>query len=148
MGSLETVRSKYWNLKRNTVKGLNIPEYDFKGVKGKIHTIREVIILPFVTTVVGHYELDDTFKMHECSCGASYGIFGSHCQGQILWGIKTRQRQIDVCLRNHSAKLITLPKQTDVGETEAANSILVLLVQKLTRHEAGRGEATAGKRKY
>ena len=27
---------------RNTMKGLNVPEYDLKGVKGEIHTIREV----------------------------------------------------------------------------------------------------------
>ena len=38
--------------KRNVVKGMNIVEYDLKGVNGKICTIREVIILPFVTTVV------------------------------------------------------------------------------------------------
>ena len=38
--------------KRNAVKGLNIPEYDLKGVKGKIHTLREVVILSFVITVV------------------------------------------------------------------------------------------------
>ena len=37
---------------RNTMKGLNTPKYDLKGVKGKIHTKREVIILPFGTTVV------------------------------------------------------------------------------------------------
>ena len=38
--------------KRDTLKGLNIPKYDLEGVKGKICTIRKVIILPFVTTVV------------------------------------------------------------------------------------------------
>ena len=54
--------------KRNTLKGLNVSEYDLKGVKGKICTIREVIILPFMTHGNRHYELDDTFKNHECSC--------------------------------------------------------------------------------
>ena len=39
--------------KRNTVKGQNIPDYNLKGVKGKICTIREVVIQPFMTTVVG-----------------------------------------------------------------------------------------------
>ena len=39
-------------LKRNTVESLTIPEYDLGGVKGKICTMVEVIILPFVTTIV------------------------------------------------------------------------------------------------
>ena len=30
--------------KQITVKGLDVPEYDLQGVKGKIHTIREVVI--------------------------------------------------------------------------------------------------------
>ena len=38
--------------KRNTVKGLNVSEYNPEGVKGKIHAIREVIIPLFVTNVV------------------------------------------------------------------------------------------------
>ena len=76
------------------MKGLNIPKYNLKGIKGKIHTVREVVIQPFVDHCgKGHYELDDMFKMYECSCQASYGIFGSHCHGQILWGIETRERQ-------------------------------------------------------
>ena len=38
--------------KRDNVKGLNIPEYDHEAVKGKIHTMKEVIILPFMTTII------------------------------------------------------------------------------------------------
>ena len=34
------------------MKGFDVPDYDFKGVKGKICTIREVIILPLRITVV------------------------------------------------------------------------------------------------
>ena len=34
------------------MESLNVLEYNLKGVKGKIHTIREVIILPFTTIVV------------------------------------------------------------------------------------------------
>ena len=37
--------------KRNTIRGVNAPEYDF-GIKGKIHTMREVMIPPLMTTVV------------------------------------------------------------------------------------------------
>ena len=35
-----------------------------------------------------------------------------------------------------------------MGEIAVANIILALLVPKPTGHEAGKGEATAGKRKY
>ena len=34
------------------MKGLNVSEYDLKRAKGKIYTIREVEIPPFMTTVV------------------------------------------------------------------------------------------------
>ena len=37
--------------KRKTTKGLNVSNYDLEGV-GKIHTVGEVVIPPFVTTVV------------------------------------------------------------------------------------------------
>ena len=50
--------------------------------------------------------------------------------------------------RNNSANQITLSKWTAVGEIAAANIILALLVLKPTGHEAGKGEATTGKRKY
>ena len=38
--------------KRNTMESLNIPKYNLEVMKGKIHTMREVIILPFSTIVV------------------------------------------------------------------------------------------------
>ena len=38
--------------KRNTMRGLNIPEYDLDGVKDKICIIKKAVILPFMTTVV------------------------------------------------------------------------------------------------
>ena len=78
--------------KRNIVKGLDIPDYNLKGVKGKIHTIREVMIPPFGITIVKG-KLDNTFKMFEFQCWASYRIFRTHCYGQILWDIKTMERQ-------------------------------------------------------
>ena len=54
---------------------------------------------------------------------------------------------IDVSLRNPSAKQITLPKWTVVGEITAANIILALLVPKPTGHKSGKGKATTRKRK-
>ena len=62
--------------------------------------------------------------------------------------LKPWRGKIDVCLRNHSVKQITLPKWTVVGEIKAANIILVLLAPKPTGHESGKGEATTWKRKY
>ena len=41
--------------KRNSMMSLNVPEYNFKGVMVKIHSMREVIIPPFVTTIVTYY---------------------------------------------------------------------------------------------
>ena len=38
--------------KRNTVNGLNVPKDNPEGVKGKIHSVREVVIPSFGTTVV------------------------------------------------------------------------------------------------
>ena len=38
--------------KRNTIGSPNVPEYDFGGKKGKIHTMREVVIPSLATAVV------------------------------------------------------------------------------------------------
>ena len=62
--------------------------------------------------------------------------------------LKPRRGKIDVCLRNHSAKHIILPKWTAVEEIAAANIIPALLVPKPTGHELGKGKVTAWKGKY
>ena len=41
---------------RNTMESLNVPKYDLEGVKGKIYTVREVVILAFMTNVVKDIE--------------------------------------------------------------------------------------------
>ena len=61
--------------------------------------------------------------------------------------LKSGRGKIDVCLRNHSVKQITLLKWTAVGEITAANIILALLAPKPTGHKAGKNEATVEKRK-
>ena len=61
--------------------------------------------------------------------------------------LKPRRDKIHVCLRNHSAKQITLPKQTGVGEITAANVIPALLALKPTEEVSDDGEATAQTRK-
>ena len=61
--------------------------------------------------------------------------------------LKLGRGKIDVCLRNHIAKQINLPKQTAVEEIAAANIIPALLVPKSTGHGAGEKEAIPEKRK-
>ena len=43
--------------------------------------------------------------------------------------------KVDICLQNHSAKQITLPKETTIGEIAATNAIPVLLVTKPTKDD-------------
>ena len=62
--------------------------------------------------------------------------------------LKPGRGKIDVCLRNHTAKQITLSRQISVGGIAVANIIPALLPLKPTGHEAGKGEATPGKGKY
>ena len=65
-----------------------------------------------------------------------------------LYGVlKPGRGKIDVCLRNHSAKQITLQKWTSVGEITAANIIPALLAVKPKGHGTGEKEATVEKRK-
>ena len=60
-------------LEGNTVEGLNVPKYNLKGVKGRVHTMSEVLIPPFMTIVVkGIAKL------------MTHGLFGPHCHCQIL----------------------------------------------------------------
>ena len=130
--------------KRNTVKTLNISEYNLKGVKGKIHMMREVIILPFVTTIVRSiYNLMMHSKHVNAVVKPVMGYLDQITIARSYGILKPRRGKIDVCLRNHSAKQITLPKQTAVGEIIAANVILALLVPKPTEDISDKGKATA-----
>ena len=60
---------------------------------------------------------------------------------------KPQRGKVDICLRNHSAKQITLPKQTAVWKIAAANIIPALLAPKPTGHEADKAESTTEKKK-
>ena len=59
--------------------------------------------------------------------------------------LRPERGKIDVCLRNHSVKQITLLKWIVVGEITATNAILALLALKPTENESGQGEATTQK---
>ena len=77
----------------------------------------------------------DTGYSEHIALARSYGV------------LKPERCKIDICLRNHSVKQITLPKQTAVGEIAAANIIPALLAPKPTGHGVGMKEATVEKRK-
>ena len=134
---------------RNTMKGLNIPRYDLEGVKGKICTIREVMILPFLTTVAkGIMNLTTHSKWLNVVVELVMGYSDHIAKARSYEVLKPGRGIIDVCLRYHCAKQITLPKWTAVGEIIAANIILALLVLRSTEHKAGKGDVTTGKGKY
>ena len=114
-----------------------------------MHIIREVIILPFWSTVVKG--IMNLMIHSKCLNVVAEPVLGYSEHNAITrsFGIfKPGRGKFDVCLRNHSAKQITLPKWTAVGEIVAANIIPVLLVPKPTGHKAGKGQATVEKRKF
>ena len=93
--------------KRNTVKGLNIPECDLEGLKGEICTIREVIIPPFVTTMVkGITNLMTHSKCVNVIVEPVTGYLDYIAMARSYGLLKPGRGKIDVCLRNHSAKQI------------------------------------------
>ena len=98
------------------MKGLNIPEYDLKGVKGKIQTIKEVIILSFVTNVVkGIMNSTTHSKCMNVVVDAVMGYLDHIATASSYGVLKPGRGKINVCLKNHSAKQITLPTETAVG---------------------------------
>ena len=78
--------------KKNTIKGLDIPEYDFEGVKGKIHAMREVKIPLFETTVVVTHSKCLSVVVEPVAGYSAYIAYS-----QVIWGVKTRERH-DKCL--------------------------------------------------
>ena len=125
------------------MKSLNIPEYDLKGVKGKISTMREVVNHLMTVMVMGVVKLMTHSKcikaVTEPITGYSDDIAVASSYGILRLGVG----KINVCLRNHNVKQITLPKWTAVGEITVANAILTLLMSKPTEDDSVGGEATA-----
>ena len=134
--------------KRNTVKCIDIPKYDLKGVKGKICTVRGIVIPPFGTTVIKGIANLTTHSKYLNVIGEPVTGYSEHIAMARSYRVLNLGRdKIDVCLRNHSAKQITLSKWTAVGEVAAANIIPALLALKPTGHRVGTKEATVEKRK-
>ena len=95
--------------KRNIVKGLDIPEYDLKGVKGKICTRIEVDIPPFGTTVVkGNTNMTTHSKCLNVVVESVTGYLEHIAMARSYGVLKPERCKIDVCIRNHSAKQMIL----------------------------------------
>ena len=93
-GYLEQVHLGTVISKRNIVKGLNILEYNLEGVKGKICTIREVIIPPFMTTVVkGIVNLMAYSKYVNVVVKPVTGYLDHTATARLYGGIETRERR-------------------------------------------------------
>ena len=95
---------------RNTVKGLDIPKYNLEGVKGKICTMRKVMIPLFETTIVeGIVNLRTHSKC--LSVVESVAGYSEHISmARSYQVLRPGKGKIDVCLRNHSVKQVMLLK--------------------------------------
>ena len=110
-GKLETGTPQHCISKRNTVKSLNVPKCVLKGIQGKICTMREVVILPFRTTIVKGIA---NLMMHsQCVNVVVKPVTGYSDYTAIArsYGVLRPGRgKIDVFFRNHNARQIILPK--------------------------------------
>ena len=133
--------------RRNTVKSLNIPEYYLEGSKGKIHMIREVVISPLMTVVVkGVVKLITHSKCMNGIVEAIISYLDHAATARSYSVLRPGVDKVNMCLRNHSAKQITLPKQTAVGEVAVANASPSLLALKPTEKDVVRDETTSHQR--
>ena len=109
------------------MENLNVPKDNLKGVMGKICTIREVVLPPFMTVMVkGVAKLMAHSKCMNVVIKPIMG-YSDHIATARSYGIfRPGVGLINICLRNHSAEQITLPKQTAVGEISVANAILTI----------------------
>ena len=129
--------------KRNIVESLNISKYDLKGVKGRICMMRDVVIPPFVTVMVkGVAKLTTHSKYMNVVIEPIVGYLDHIAMARSYEILRPGIGKINVCLRNHSAKQITLPKQTVVGEIAVANAIPSLLTLKPTEDDSLRDKAS------
>ena len=115
--------------------------------KGKICTMREVVIPPLMTTVVtGMADLtahsNSLTVIVEPIFGYSEYIATARTYGESRLGMG----KIDICLQSHSAWQVTLPKQTAVGEIMSAGVSPVLLAQKPIRLKGSKGETIKEKK--
>ena len=88
---------------------LNIPKYDLKRVKGRVHMMREVVIPLFMTIAMKRVAKLVTHS--KCINVVIKPIAGylDHIATAKHYGIlRPGVGKINVCLRNHSSKQISL----------------------------------------
>ena len=104
--------------------------------------MKEVMIPPLATTVVtGMVDLT-TYSKSLLLLSQLQVI-----QNTYQWKLRQGKGKINICHRNHSARQVTLPKQTTVGEITPANMIPALLDQNPTGLEEDKREPPQRKRK-
>ena len=85
--------------------------------------MREVIIPPLMTTVITGM-VDPAYSKSLSIIGEPIIGYSEHIAMARSYGeLGPGKGKIDICLRNHSARQVTLPKQTTVGEIVPANMI-------------------------
>ena len=124
--------------KRNTVKGLDIPECNLEGVKGKICTMRKVMIPPCRTTVVKGIANFTTHSKFLIAVAEPVAGYSEHFATAKLV-LRPGKGKTDVWLRNQSVKQVTLPQWTAVGVIKGANMIPGLLALKSLQTRRGLG---------
>ena len=91
-----------------------------EGKKGKIFTMREVVIPPLVTTVVkGIVDLTTHSKYFIVVVVPVTGYSEHIAMARSYGELKPGKGKIDVCLRNHSARQVTLQKHTTMGDSSS-----------------------------
>ena len=125
------------------MQSLNVHKYDHEGVKGKIHRMMEGVIPPFVTTVVKTVaKLMTHSKCMNVVIEPIVGYLDYTVTPRSSGVLRKGVGKVDFCLRYHSAKEITLPKWTAVGEIAVANNIPALLMLRPTEDHSVRYKAT------
>ena len=134
--------------KEETIRSHNAPEYNFEGKKGKIHTIREGVIPPLMTTVVtGMADLTIHSNSLSVIVEPIFGYSEHIAMARTYGELRPGTGKIDICLQNHSAWQVTLPKQTTVEEIMCNDISPALLAEKPTGLKGSKGESIINKKK-
>ena len=108
--------------------------------------MREVVIPSLVTTVVtGMADLITHSKSLSVVVEPVIGYSEHITVARSYGNLRSGKGKINICLRNHSARQVILPKQTTVGEIMPANMIQALLDQNTVGLREDKRETTTTK---
>ena len=94
----------------------NVPKYDLKGVKGKIHMMREVVIPPFATIMVKGVAKLMTHSNHMNVVIEPIVEYSDPiAMARFLWQIETGNRQNKCLPKNSQCKANNSPKADCCG---------------------------------